>query len=306
MNNHAHNGVDLSMFEAHPEEPIDYLMDIPYAATDNPRQRLDLYVPRSQASKSLPVLVGIHGGAWQHGDKAGGAGALAPFVRTGAYAGVSIGYRLTNEAIWPAQLQDCKAAIRWIHAHAAELGLNAQRIAAWGGSAGGQLALMLGFTANMSNLEGDLGRHASVSSRISAVVNLFAPTDLLALIDSKSEIDRTDPQSPEALLLGGPLQDNPEKARAASPITYVHSGAPPVLTVHGDADPLIPYDQALRLNEALKFAGVPNPLITVIGGAHGGFPDEVMERVATFLSRELLGQDVALSTEPVTQVSSAQ
>ena len=110
--------------------------DVPYAGTDNRRQRLDIYLPKKPRSKKLPVVVFIHGGGWQAGDKTIGATALVPLVRTGDYAGVSVGYRLTDEASWPAQIYDCKAAIRWVRANAEKYGFDPDRIGVWGKSAG--------------------------------------------------------------------------------------------------------------------------------------------------------------------------
>jgi acetyl esterase/lipase len=283
------------------QEPVRFELDIPFAATGNPRQRLDLYLPKKPASDKLPVIVFIHGGGWLGGDKADGAARLTPFVRGGEYAGVSVEYRLLNEAIWPAQIHDCKAAIRWIRAHAGAYGLDPERIAVWGWSAGAHLALMLGFTGDAPELEGDVGPHNDMASKVSGVVNFFGVTDIPAIIGQPSDIDRTSRRAPEARLIGGALLENLEKARAASPIAHVSPNDPPVLTIHGDADPIVPYDQAVRLDKALKKAGVQSYFISVAGAGHGGLPDEAVERAGDFFSKILLGKDVKISTETLNQ-----
>jgi acetyl esterase/lipase len=186
----------------------------------------------------LPVIVFFHGGGWLQGDKADGVARLMPFVRSSEYAGVSVGYRLSGEATWPAQIYDCKAAIRWIRAHADKYDLDPERIA------GSHLALMLGVSCDLPELEGDVGPHGDMTSEVSGVVNFFGVTEILAIIGQPSDIDRTSLQAPEAMLIGGALLNNTEKARAASPITYVTPNDPPVLTIHSTADLTVPYDQA--------------------------------------------------------------
>lgn len=282
-------------------QPITFELDIPYANTDHPRQRLDLYLPKDRKSDKLPVIVYFHGGGWLQGNKADGAGRLMTLVRTGKYAGVSVGYRLSREATWPAQLHDCKAAIRWVRAHADQYGLDPDRIAVWGRSAGAHLALMIGVTGDGPEGEGAFGSTDGASSKVACVANYFGVTDIPALVGQPSDIDRTTPGAPEAQLLGGPLLDNPAKAQAASPIAYVTADDPPVLTVHGDADRAVPYDQAVRLDAALRQAGVPSYFVTVKGAGHGDFPKGVNERLQAFFARYLLGQQVDISTQPITK-----
>lgn len=270
-------------------EPIRFELDVPYAATDTVRQRLDLYLPKAPATERLPVIVFIHGGGWRQGDKADGAGRLMPYVRGGDYAGVSVGYRLTSEATWPAQLHDCKAAIRWVRAHADRYGLDPERIGAWGRSAGAHLALMLGVTGDAPDLEGNLGPHTGTSSRVACVVNHFGVTDLSAGLGRKDAADRGGRDAPATLLLGGPLHDRPEEAKSASPVTHISPGDPPVLTAHGTADRTVPYSQAVRLDAALRQAGVPSELITIQDAGHGELPPVVDDRTAAFLAKHLLG-----------------
>jgi acetyl esterase/lipase len=271
---------------------------VPYAADDNPRHRLDVFVPKERKAAKLPAIVFIHGGAWLGGDKAGGTAQLMPFVRAGNYVGVTVGYRLSPEAIWPAQIHDVKAAIRFVRANAAKYHIDPDRIAVWGASAGGHLVAMLGVSHGVKELEGDLGPHKEVSSKVTCVVNYFGVTDILAEIGQKSNIDRTKPNAPEAKLIGGSLQENEAKAKGASPVTYVDEGDAPTLTLHGDEDMTVPYDQGVRLDAALKKAKVASYLVTIKGGGHG-FGNAGIDRVQAFLEKYLHGKDVEVKTDAI-------
>lgn len=274
---------------------VDVTRDISYADNDNPRQRLDLYLPKDRkADQKLPIIVFIHGGAWKAGDKASGAGNLMRFVGNGQYAGVSVGYRLTNEAQWPAQIHDCKAAIRWIRGNADKHGFNAEKIAVWGTSAGGHLVSMLGTSGDVKELEGDLGSFDEKSSAVTAVVNFFGPENLESMGHQKGTINRTTPDYPEAMLIGGCVQDKPEAAKQASPVTHISKGDAAFLTAHGTADPLVPFAQATELHEKLKLAGVPSILLTMDGGGHGFASRELDETIGRFLDLHLLGKPAEL------------
>jgi acetyl esterase/lipase len=266
---------------------IEAKLDLPYAATDNPRQRLDLFLPKERdAAKKLPVLVFIHGGAWQAGSKEQGRGQLMRFVREGKCAGVSVGYRLSQEAQWPAQIHDCKAAIRWLKAHAAEHGLDAERIVVWGSSAGGHLVAVLGTSAGVPEMDGKLGPHTDKDTRVNGVIDFFGPTDVSKMNAQRlpGTMDHDSPNAPEAKLLGAPVQTVPDKVKSANPLTYVDRTDPPFLMVHGEKDPLVPLGQSEILEAELKKAGVASELYTVKGGQHGGFQDsEVPKKVEAFL-----------------------
>lgn len=272
-------------------DSVEATWDIPYAGTDHPRQRLDLLLPKNRsADKPLPVIVAIHGGAWLGGDKRQVIGRLIPLVASGRYAGVSVGYRLSQDAIWPAQIHDCKAAIRWIRGNAKKYNLDPEKIGAIGWSAGGHLVAMLGTAGDVPELEGKLGEYAGESSRVSCVVNFFGPTDFLTIGDYPSQIQHYSADAPEARLLGGPIPDNREKARSASPITFVSADDPPFLMIHGTEDPLVPHQQSVVLKEALAKVGVPAAVITVQDGGHGGFRNPEIERIVdAFFEAHLLG-----------------
>lgn len=265
------------------------IRDIPYADNDNRRQALDLYLPKQPTEgKPLPVIVWIHGGAWLAGDRASGFGQLRTFVQSGDYAGVSVGYRLTDEASWPAQIDDCKAAIRWIRGNAKKYNLDPDRIGVWGSSAGGHLVAMLGTSGGVESLEGKLGSFADQSSRVTCVVDFFGPAELLTMGDSPSSLDHNAARSPESLLVGGTLQETKEVAKNASPVTYVSKDDPPFLIVHGDKDMTVPYDQSVRFNELLKQATVDTTLITIEGAGHGGFASRTLnDRVRAFFDKHL-------------------
>jgi acetyl esterase/lipase len=282
-------------------DSIEAQRDIPYARTDHERQRLDLYLPKNRNSdRPLPVIAFIHGGAWRGGEKRGGLSWVRPYVESGHYAGVSVGYRLSQHAQWPAQIHDCKAAVRWIRAHAKENGLDPERIGVIGTSAGGHLVAMLGTSGNARHLEGDLGGHTDQSSEVTCVVDYFGPSDFLTIADYPSQLDHAAADSPEALLIGGAIKDQPERARDVSPVTYVSADDPPFLIVHGTQDRVVPYNQSERLRDALRQAGVEVAMISVEGGGHGGFQSEVLtERVRAFFDKHLRGQHAQFADETV-------
>jgi len=278
-----------------PPQTVRIELDLPYAATENVRQRLDLYLPKARKhNKPLPVVAHLHGGGWQFGNKSGGYRYVGPLVESGEYAGVSIGYRLTNEACWPAQIHDCKAAIRWLRANAAKYNLDPDRIGVTGTSAGGHLSAMLGTSGNDTNLEGTLGEHTKQSSRVTCVVDHFGPSDFRAFLMV------LDPTLAVTKLLGGPPRDKLDLALAASPVTHVTSDDAPFLLIHGTRDPIVPFGQSEVLYAALIKAKVDAKLVAVEGGGHGNFGSaEVAARMRAFFDKHLRGQSVTISDEPI-------
>jgi acetyl esterase/lipase len=234
---------------------VAWITDVPYVDGGGPQQQLDLYIPTEQ--KNMPLVVFIHGGGMEHGDKAGDS--LNPNnlqLLWDGYAMASVNYRLAPAAIWPAQIQDCKAAIRWLKAHAHDYGYDASRIAVMGESAGGQLVAILGTTSG--NKIFDIGENLDSSSDVTCVVDLFGPSDLTVLDRNFS-------------FIGGAPKDHLDLARSASPINYVHGDEPPMLVVHGTADQLIPYLQAELLVGAMDKAGASYYFHTVVGGGHNPY-----------------------------------
>jgi acetyl esterase/lipase len=216
-------------------------------------------------------------------------------VQSGEYAVASVGYRLTGETIWPAQIHDCKAAIRWLRGNAVPYGIDPARIGVAGSSAGGHLVCLLGTTAGVAELEGTLGEHRDQDSRVVCVVNQFGPSDLS---DTSEANDAA--KSMVAKLLGGRPEDVPDVARAASPLAHITQDDAPVMCIHGTADQLVPYSQSTKLDEACRKAGVECVIVTVEGGGHGGFRNpEVAVRTKQFLDKHLRGKDAKISEEPL-------
>ena len=257
--------------------------DVAYVTDGHERQKLDLYVP--DTGENLPLIIWVHGGAWRGGDKTNYV--RMEYLKTG-YAGASLNYRLSQHAIFPAQIEDVKAAVRWLRANAETYRLDPNRFAAWGSSAGGHLVAMLGTTGDVAEFE--VGENLKVSSRVQAVVDYFGPTDFLQM-DAQSLPDglvHDAPDSPESQLVGGPIQEHKDRVARANPITYVSKDDSPILIIHGDQDKLVPYQQSVLLNDALEAAGVPVTFYKVEGGGHGWFKDpKVPELTKSFLEQHL-------------------
>jgi acetyl esterase/lipase len=260
------------------------LRDIAYVPDGHERQKLDLYLPQEAAPRGKrPLIVWVHGGAWQAGSKEG-----CPARRFVAqdYAVASLNYRLSQHALFPAQIEDCKAAIRCLRANAGQYGYDPNRIGVWGSSAGGHLVALLGTAGDVK--EFDAGPHAGVSSRVQAVCDFFGPTDFTKMSSFPTTMKHDAPDSPESRLIGGPIQENKDKVQRANPIAYVTKDDPPFLIVHGDNDPLVPHNQSAILLDALQKAGVEATLYTVQGGKHGGFKDPQVDLlVIQFFARHL-------------------
>lgn len=270
-----------------PQPGVTVHRDLTYVIDGHARQTLDLYLPATESA--CPLIIWIHGGAFRKGSKEGnGADSIPLTYVTAGYALASINYRLSQHAIFPAQIEDCKAAVRWLRAHASQYGLDPNRFAAWGPSAGGHLAAMLGTAAHETSF--DVGMHLEHTSSVQCVVDYFGPTDFLQM-DAQRLPDgmiHDAPDSPESELIGGPIQAHPEKSACANPITYITADAPPFLIVHGDQDPLVPYGQSLLLAKALQQYGVEVTFYTVVGGGHGRFTDpQVADLTRVFLAQQI-------------------
>jgi len=253
--------------------------DVAYAST-SASQVLDIWLPEG-ATGPVPLVIFIHGGAFQGGDKSMEAGNVASVLAAG-YAAASVNYRLSGEALFPAGVQDVKAAVRFLRANAAEYGFDPDRLATWGESAGGHLATMVGVTGDQATIFDDpaLG-NADVSSAVQAVVDWYGPSDFLQM-DAQfaaappaacgGQVQAHDPaSSPESAWLGAAIQTVPETATAANPITYIATATTlPVFSIaHGDADCLVPNQQSQILHEALTAAGGTSTFTLVEGAGHG-------------------------------------
>jgi acetyl esterase/lipase len=229
--------------------------DVTYRTVDGKALKLDVYTPYDQ--KPGPTVFYIHGGGWLNGSKEQYVLWYLPYLELGLRV-VAVQYRLSGDAPAPAGVEDCRCAFRWVVNHAAKYGIDPKRIVVSGGSAGGHLALFTAFGS--PGFEKACPEAGPAEPQAAAVINYYGPTDLAALLDYGMPSLRK--------WLQGATDPN-ELARRLSPLNFVRSGLPRVLTLHGDADKIVPYNQSVRLHEALTAKGVANQLFTVRGGAHG-------------------------------------
>src|SRR5260370_175607 len=275
-------------------------LDLEYANINSTSLKLDLYVPN--AGGPFPVVVWVHGGGWQTGDKSDPTPAIREVNR--GYAVVSINYRLQvlhpapldPNLVFPVQIKDCKAAVRWLRANASRYNLDPNRIGAWGESAGGYLSSLLGTSGGVTDLEDMSEGNASFSSRVASVVDWYGPTDFL------QEDAQTAPEcgpvchncaiSGESYLIGCAIQTCPVLTERANPINYVTADDAAFLIMHGTADCEVPAGQSQLLYNALQGAGLDATINFVQGAGHGGqeFADPaLLAQVDTFLDRTLGG-----------------
>lgn len=265
-----------------------YRSDVKFGQGGDRALKMDILHPRTLPNVPMPVLVWIHSGAFRGGSKREGLPQLLPFAQQGYFC-ATIEYRLSHEAIFPAQIEDCKCGIRYLRVHAKMFHLDPDRIGVWGSSAGGYLAALLGITHHVKEFEGK-GGWEGFSSRVQAVCDWFGPTDFLRISDFPSQIDRNAANAPEALLIGGPLQENKEKVARANPITYLTKEASPFLIMHAEDDPLVPFNQSQLLVEALQQAGVEVTFEVIEGGKHDGkkfYSPDVLKKVENFFKKHL-------------------
>jgi acetyl esterase/lipase len=262
---------------------ISVIHDIPYAEIPGLTLYLDLYKPT--AGGRLPMVVYIHGGSWLSGTRK----KCPVWLISKGYAVASIEYRLSSQAVFPAQIFDCKGAVRWLRAHAAEYGYDASRMAVMGASAGGHLAVLLGTSGGEEKLEGDVGGNLDQSSRVQAIVDFFGPTDFI--LRSTGQPDKTEnPDGNVYRLLGHAVRADEERAKLASGAWHVTADAPPLIIVHGTQDDKVLLNQSQRLCEAYQEFGLENSLHLVEGAGHGGSAYEapaIQELVTDFLEVHL-------------------
>ena len=252
-------------------------VDVRYGEAANTANLLDVYRRRDAPAAPLPAVVWVHGGAWFLGDK--WPCPALPLIDHG-FIVVSINYRLTSAGPFPAQIQDCKGAIRFLRAHAAEYHIDPARIGAWGESAGGHLAALLGTSGGSAELEGTVGGNLDQSSRVQAVCDWFGPTDLTQFTAEATANGhppgRFDAYIMRAFLGGDPLR-HLDLVRLANPVHFLPAGraagVPPFLIMHGDRDRTVPLGQSQLLADALVHGGVPTTFRVVVGLGHG-FPLE--------------------------------
>lgn len=285
------HGRKVAARESMPDD-VTIFEDLAYVENGHVRQKLDIYLPKTaEASGPVPLVVWIHGGGWKNGSKSGLVGQQA-LLKNG-FALASINYRLVSHAPFPAQIHDCKSAIRFLRDNADQYGFDSEKIGVWGSSAGGHLAALLGTTNGMHELESE-GSQDATSSHVSAVCEYFGPSNMTTIvqpIDPNDPLDRKRVKLANANignLLGGPVNDNPELAKLASPIQHVSADDVPFLIIHGDADPIVPLNQSTTFHQKLLEAGVASELVIVPDGIHSFYgSDEHLTRVVNFFRKTL-------------------
>jgi acetyl esterase/lipase len=240
--------------------------NIEFAKVGDVSLKLDLYVP--SGTVKAPLIVYVHGGAWRAGDKEDMP--LGALVEKG-FAVASVNYRLSGDARFPAMVHDIKAAIRFLRAHGKKHGLSeTSRIAIVGSSAGGHLAALVGVTSGVKDLEGTVGNDLKESSSVESIISLYGASNLQSILGQTQPAGLIIREPALDQLLGGLPDKKPDLAKLGSPVAHVDASDPPLLLIHGDADPQMPYEQSLELKAAYEKAGLPVQLITVPGGKHGG------------------------------------
>ena len=270
--------------------------------TVNGRQlQLEVVRPIQPASDRLPAVLYIHGGSWHHGNYCQGLPLLKPLVATGKYIAFSVEYRFAQHKPFPAQIHDCKAAVRFIRANAEKFGVDPNRIGVFGHSAGGHLAALLGTSSGVKELEGK-GENLDQSSEVQCVINNYGPGDIVALLES----NKTIPYIINATrkLIDGPLKEKRDVAIQASPVTYADKNDPPMLIFQGDIDRIVPFEHSAALHAAIQKAGGRSDLIVVKGHGHG-FPfekaplaDELNRRTKLFFDKHLYHEAIEVPTTP--------
>src|SRR4249920_3847941 len=252
--------------------------NITYLTANNWEAKLDVYQPTT-ASAPTPTLIYIHGGGWTGGDRQAAFFNTMPYLEMG-WAVVNVSYRLARISLAPAAVEDCRCALRWVIGKAKDYNFDVNKLVLTGNSAGGHLALTTGMLPASAGLDRECPGNEEL--KVAAIVNWYGITDVGDLLDGPN-------MKTYAVTWLSSLTNRYEIAKRVSPLEYVRAGLPPILTIHGDADPTVPYSHATRLHEALNKAGVPNQLLTIPGGKHGGFTrPETLKIYATI--REFLGR----------------
>jgi len=258
------------------DKNVQVTRDVEYARVGEQSLKLDLYLPEKTA-KPVPLLIYVHGGAWRSGAKENPP--IAPLVGKG-FAVASVEFRLTQVAPFPANIHDIKAAIRFLRAKAGDFGYDAKRFAIVGTSSGGHLAALAGVSNGHKELEGNIGGHCDVSSNVQAIVSFFGAANLQTILGQSTPHGLSVRVPALQLLLGGQPEEKPALARLASPVAHLDEHDPPLLLIHGDADPQMPIEQSRQLHAAYEKAGCSVTVTVIAGGKHGGPEFYDTERLA--------------------------
>lgn len=237
-----------------------------YGTAGNSQLKLDVWQQHT-ATTPKPTVIYIHGGGWIFGDRTGAVPQLLPYLARGWNA-VNVEYRMASTSLAPAAVEDARCALRWVLQNGKQYGIDTSRLVVTGHSAGGHLALMMGMLDPAAGLDANCPTMTqNEPMKVAAIVNWYGPTDVADLLDGPNWKNYAE-------MWLGPQPDRMAIAKRVSPLTYIRPGVPPVISVHGDADDVVPYSHAVRLHEGLAKAGVKNKLITVHGGKHGMFKPE--------------------------------
>lgn len=269
----------------------DVTPNITYSRANNVELKLDLYLPKDRRTP-VPVVMFIHGGGWVEGAKEFDVLNLLPYMSL-KFAVINVGYRLGRASLAPAAVEDCRCALRWIERNARQFNLDTSRIVLTGISAGGHLALITGMLPPINVFDRQCPVDDSVRwnsgtetmPKVAAIVNVFGITDVADLLEGRNA-------KHYAIEWFGSMGGRHELARQVSPLSHVRQGLPPIITIHGDADDVVPYSHAERLHAALDKAGVPNQLVTIRGAGHGGFKREELLNSYTAIKKFLRQHNV--------------
>ncbi len=244
--------------------------DITYGVANNYTLKLDVWQRKDQKTAS-PTLIYYHGGGWVFGDRTGATLLFLPFLEMG-WNVINVEYRMASVSLAPAAVEDCRCALRWAVRNAKQYNIDVNRIVLTGHSAGGHLSLITGMLPEGTGLDNNCD--GTEKLKVAAIINWYGISDVADLVQGRN-------QRNYAVMWMGSQSDPLTIAKRVSPLNYVRAGLPPILSIHGDADPVVPYEQSVRLHKALSDAGVPNELVTIKGGGHGGFTDAELEHAYT-------------------------
>jgi acetyl esterase/lipase len=254
---------ETAAFASNLQNQYRIVSNITYLTANNWEAKLDLYLPRD-TSRPSPTLIYIHGGGWTGGSKETSVFTFMNYVEKG-WSVVNVEYRLARVSLAPAAVEDCLCALRWVMHNAKMYNFDTDNLVVTGNSAGGHLALTTGMLPASAGLDRECPGPEQL--KVAAIVNWYGITDVEDLLDGPN-------MKTYAVTWLSSMENRREIARRVSPIHYVRAGLPPIITIHGDADPTVPYSHAVRLHEELQKAGVTNELVTIPGGHHGGFSRE--------------------------------
>ncbi len=255
------------------------ISNIIYKRANHFECKLDIIISRDSA-QSRPTLIYIHGGGWIAGNKENTFLRILPYLERGMNI-VNVEYRLAAVSLAPAAVEDCRCALRWIFRNATNYGFDLDRLVVSGHSAGGHLSLMVGMLTRKEGFDSECPGDEAL--QVSAIINFYGITDVADLLEGVHRQDY-------AVRWFGALQNRKELAHRVSPLNYVRQDLPPILTIHGDKDTVVPYQQGVRLHRALTQVGVSNELVTIPGAKHGSFSQEqrlkIYDSIFSFLQRQ--------------------